>query len=71
MTSKRSNKASEWHNKILGEVGIITTHPDKEAAISDGRRMAEERKVEHIIKNLDGTIGEKNSYGTTPRDIPG
>ncbi|MDN3935646.1 FadR/GntR family transcriptional regulator [Arthrobacter sp. YD4] len=28
-------------------------------------------KVEHIIKNQDGEISEKNSYGNDPRNVPG
>ena len=59
----------EWHNKIEGEDGIISRHPNKETAVSAGRKAAQERQVEHIIKNEDGSIAEKNSYG--PRDIPG
>ena len=43
----------------------------KEAAVEAGRNEAQRRKVEHIIKKLDGTIGEKNSYGNDPRDISG
>ena len=32
--------------------------------------MAKARKAEHFIKNKDGTIGERNSYGNDPRNIP-
>jgi hypothetical protein len=35
------------------------------------REMARERKVEHVIKKMNGTIGAKNSYGNDPGDIPG
>jgi hypothetical protein len=28
-------------------------------------------KVEHIVRRMDGMIGERNSYGNDPRDIPG
>jgi Uncharacterized protein conserved in bacteria (DUF2188) len=61
----------QWHNRIEGEGGIVSSHDSKEGAISAGRKAAEERKVEHLIKNLDGTIAEKHSYGHDPRDIPG
>ena len=61
----------EWHNSIEGQGGVISTHSDKESATSAGRKAAQERKVEHIIKNLDGTISEKDSHGNDPRDIPG
>jgi hypothetical protein len=33
--------------------------------------MAQERKVEHIIKKRDGTIGERNTYDHDPRNVPG
>lgn len=36
-----------------------------------GRAAAVEDKVEHIIKNMDGTIAERNSYGNDPRNVPG
>jgi hypothetical protein len=62
---------NQWHNRIEGEGGIVSSHDDKDSAVSAGRKAAEERKVEHIIKNLDGTIGEKASHGNDPRNIPG
>lgn len=43
----------------------------KEEAVHLGRDAARQDKVEHIIRNLDGTIAEKNSYGHDPRNIPG
>lgn len=43
----------------------------KEEAVRLGRERAIRLGVEHIIKNQDGTIGQKNSYGNDPRDIPG
>ena len=45
---------------------IETYHEDgqwKAAAQATGREMAKDRGVEHVIKKMDGTIGEKNSYG--------
>ena len=63
--------AGEWHNKVEGEIGVISRHPDKETAVRSGRKAAQERKVEHIIKNMDGTISEKKSYRHDPRDVPG
>jgi hypothetical protein len=43
----------------------------KDEAVAIGRREAQSRKVEHIIKNLDGSIAERNSYGNDPRNTPG
>jgi hypothetical protein len=28
-------------------------------------------KVEHIIQNKDGQIGQRTSYGDDPRNVPG
>jgi hypothetical protein len=28
--------------------------------------MAKARKTEHLIHNMDGTIAERNSYGSDP-----
>jgi hypothetical protein len=61
----------QWHNRIEGQGGIISSHDDKEGAIRSGREAAQERKVEHIIKKLDGTIEAKHSYGRDPRNVPG
>ncbi|QXU51860.1 DUF2188 domain-containing protein [Rhodococcus sp. LW-XY12] len=52
-----------WHNRIEGSSDLLGTYPTREEA----RR----RKVEHLVHNLDGTIGERNTYGHDPRDIPG
>jgi hypothetical protein len=61
----------QWHNRVHGEGGLLSSHDDKREAEDAGRRAAHERQVEHIIKKLDGSIGEKNSYGHDPRNIPG
>jgi Uncharacterized protein conserved in bacteria (DUF2188) len=61
----------KWRKKVEGEPGSESTHDTKEEAVSAGRDMARSRKVEHIIKNMDGTIAERSSYGHDPRNIPG
>ncbi len=33
--------------------------------------MARERKVEHFIRNQNGQVGERNTYGHDPRNVPG
>lgn len=33
--------------------------------------MARDRNVEHLIHNLDGKIGERDSYGNDPYPRPG
>jgi hypothetical protein len=60
-----------WKNKVEGDDSAESTHDTKDEAIQAGRDMARSRKVEHIIKNMDGTIAERNSYGHDPRNVPG
>ncbi len=60
-----------WRNRIeaLGE--LPGEYDTKAEAVGVGRDEARERKVEHLIHNLDGTIHERNTYGHDPRDIKG
>jgi len=47
---------------------------EREAEVqAKGREMVMERGVEHLIDNLDGTIGERNTYpaAATLSGIPG
>jgi hypothetical protein len=59
-----------WKNKVHGSSRAANTHETKSAAVKIGREMARRRRVEHIIRNKDGTIGRRTSYGKIPRDIP-
>lgn len=61
---------SGWVNEVDG-TKVGGTHPTKDEAVEAGREEAKRRQTEHHIHNLDGTIGEKNSYGNDPRNIPG
>lgn len=65
------HEGGQWKNRIEGEVGDVGTYDDRNSAIHEGRNLARVRKVEHIIRHVDGTIGERNSYGDDPRDIKG
>jgi uncharacterized protein DUF2188 len=61
----------QWHNKVEGEEGNESSHETKAEATEAGRDMALGRKVEHIVKNQDGTISERSSHGNDPRNVPG
>jgi hypothetical protein len=63
--------SGKWHNRVEAGADLAGTHDRKEDAVAAGRTEAQSRKVEHIIRNQDGTIGERNSYGHDPRNIPG
>lgn len=60
----------KWRNRIETESVLSGEWETKEPAVAAGRDEARARRVEHIIRNLDGTIGERDTYGHDPRDIP-
>jgi hypothetical protein len=66
-------ESGEWKNKVEGNDRASSTHATKEEAVQKGREMAVERGVEHIIRNQDGKISERNTYprGRDPRNVPG
>ena len=65
------HEQGEWKNKIEGERHAVARYGGRDEAVVEGRKLAIELKVEHIIKRVDGTIGERNSYGHDPRNIEG
>jgi hypothetical protein len=60
-----------WKNKREGTSRAFGAYSTKDEAITAGRDAAKADGVEHIIKNQDGQIGEKNSHGNDPRNVPG
>jgi hypothetical protein len=63
------HKDGAWGNTIEGEDSHTVRQPrDERAAVAAGREEAIRRKTEHVIYNQDGTIGERNSYGSDPAD---
>lgn len=57
------NEGGEWKSKVEGSGRAAHVGGTKAEQQAIGRDMAKARGVEHVIKNLDGTIGQKNSYG--------
>jgi hypothetical protein len=39
--------------------------------VTAGRAAAQADQMGHVIKNQDGQISSKNSYGNDPRNVPG
>lgn len=60
-----------WANKVQGSRRVANTAPTKAAAQAKGREMAQARKTEHIVKNKDGTVGGRQSYGNDPHPPKG
>ncbi|MFV8266394.1 Uncharacterised protein [Mycobacteroides abscessus subsp. abscessus] len=51
-----------WKNRAQGGQRASNTAETKAEAQAAGRQMAIDRGVEHVIKKMDGTIGERNTY---------
>lgn len=51
-----------WKNRVQGGQRASNTADTKAEAQAVGRQMAIERNVEHVVKKLDGTIGERSTY---------
>ena len=59
-----------WYTYI-GGTRSDAGHKVKKDAIAAGRVVAKKYKAEHIIKNKDGKIAFRNSYGNDSRRRPG
>jgi len=57
------HEGGHWKNRAQGNGRASNVFDTKAEAQAAGRDMAKQRGVEHIIKKMDGTIGDKNSYG--------
>jgi len=61
-----------WRNTIEGQDQPIPgVYDTKAEAVAVGRLEAQRRQTEHVVHNEDGSIGERNSYGTDPANRPG
>lgn len=65
------NDGGVWKNRVQGNGRASNTHDTKAAAQAKGREMAKDRGTEHVVKKMDGTIGERNSYGNDPHPPKG
>lgn len=60
-----------WKSKVEGSSRAAHAGGTKAEQQAVGRDMARDRGVEHTIRNLNGMIGEKNSYGNDPNPPKG
>lgn len=60
-----------WKSKVEGSSRAAHAGGTKAEQAATGRKMAKNRHVEHTIRNQDGKISEKNSYGNDPHPPPG
>jgi|688.fasta_scaffold51129_6 hypothetical protein len=55
-----------WQNKIGGNQKASNISPTKKEALSKGKEIAINKKLEHVIHNLNGVVSNSNSYGNDP-----
>lgn len=60
------NEDGQWKSRRAGSDRAFSAGGTKAEQQATGRGAAKRDGVEHTIKKLDGTIGEKNSYGNDP-----
>ena len=60
-----------WRVRIEGGAVQPGEYDTKDKAVDAGRKLAKDRGVELIIKDLDGRISRRDSEGNDPRNIPG
>jgi len=65
------NDGGEWKSRRVGSGRAFAAGGTKAEQQAQGRNAAVRDGVEHVIKKLDGTIGEKNSYGNDPNPPKG
>jgi Uncharacterized protein conserved in bacteria (DUF2188) len=56
----------QWKSRREGSQRAFAVGGNKAEQTSHGREAALRDDVEHMIKKMDGSIGEKNSYGDDP-----
>jgi hypothetical protein len=61
----------QWKSRRQGNQRAFAVGGTKAEQTAQGREAAVRDEVEHIIKNMDGTIGRKNSYGNDPHPPKG
>ena len=57
------NEDGTWKSKVEGSSRAAHAGGTKADQQAIGRDMARERGVEHTVRNLNGQIAQKNSYG--------
>lgn len=56
-----------WAVQTDGTQRADSLHDRKSNAVARGRELAQNKQTELIIKNEDGKIASKDSYGNDPR----
>lgn len=57
---------AQWHSRICGEDEPFYTAATRGRAVNVGRFGAQSRRVDHVVTEKDGTIGERQTFGRGP-----
>jgi uncharacterized protein YdaT len=63
--------SGRWAVQTDGTQRADSLHDRKSDAVARGRELAGHKHTELVIKNLDGKIASKDSYGNDPRRSKG
>ena len=55
-------ESDRWVNHVEGEGPLTPAHASKDEAVDRGRALAEERRTQHVVHRMDGTILRRRSY---------
>ena len=64
-------KGGDWAVQTDGTQRADSLHTRKADAVARGRELAKNKETELVIKNEDGKIAGKDSYGKDPRKSKG
>lgn len=51
-----------WHNHLCGYAQVLSSHLDRQDAISAGRALAFDLRVDHIVRRITGGTADQVSY---------
>lgn len=61
----------KWHNVVEGTDQVSEPFDTQEEAVAEGREMARDLGVEHVVKGLDGSIVERAAFDAEGESRPG
>jgi hypothetical protein len=60
-----------WRDSIGREGAVLGEYSSREAAKEEARVEARRRGVQHLVRDPDGAVVERNRYPRSSEEIPG
>jgi hypothetical protein len=64
-------QAGRWRNRIVTVHVLPTQYRTREEAAAAGRRLAWTAKVDHVVRDIDGTVIQRKPYDRDRPDSSG